>query len=292
MAEKEFTTLDEQIAILESRGLQIPDREPAKEFLRRNNYYRVSGYSLTLRSHDVFSPNANFQNIIDIYEFDHELRHILLKYMERIEVAVKSVYSYEFTKVYGATGHQNASNFTDAAIHADIMQKAEAQKNSRLPHEAYLKHFVTDLQQDIPLWAFVDLLTISNISFLYKISSKPIKLSVAEIFGLKARGDEILERFMHHMTIIRNLCAHGSRLYNRLFEQRPWLNKRELALLCKNPDGTVDNAHLYGFILIMRRLLKATEFSDMKAEIVRLSEKYPFVNLRHYGFREDWQKVL
>lgn len=292
MAEKEFTTLDEQIAILESRGLQISDRESAKEFLRRNNYYRVSGYSLTLRSHDVFSPNASFQNIIDIYEFDHELRHILLKYMERIEVAVKSVYSYEFTKVYGATGHQNASNFTDAVLHADIMQKAEAQKNSRLPHEAYLKHFVTDLQQEIPLWAFVDLLTISNISFLYKISPKPIKLSVAEAFGLKARGDKILERFMHHMTIIRNLCAHGSRLYNRLFEQRPWLSKGELALLCKNSDGTVDNAHLYGFILIMRRLLKATEFSDLKAEIVRLSEKYPFVNLRHYGFREDWQKVL
>lgn len=292
MAEKEFTTLDEQIAILEARGLQIPDRELAKEFLRRNNYYRVSGYSLTLRSHDVFSPNASFQNIIDIYEFDHELRHILLKYMERIEVAVKSVYSYEFTKVYGATGHQNAFNFTDPVLHADIMQKAEAQKNSRLPHEAYLKHFVTDLQQDIPLWAFVDLLTISNISFLYKISPKPIKLSVAEAFGLKARGDEILERFMHHMTIIRNLCAHGSRLYNRLFEQRPWLSKRELALLCKNPDGTVDNAHLYGFVLIMRRLLKATEFSDMKTEIIRLSEKYPFVNLRHYGFREDWQEVL
>lgn len=292
MAEKEFTTLDEQIAILESRGLQIPDRESAKEFLWRNNYYRVSGYSLTLRSHDVFSPNASFQNIIDIYEFDHELRHILLKYMERIEVAVKSVYSYEFTKVYGATGHQNASNFTDPVLHADIMQKAEAQKNSRLPHEAYLKHFVTDLQQDIPLWAFVDLLTISNISFLYKISPKPIKLSVAKAVGLKARGDEILERFMHHMTIIRNLCAHGSRLYNRLFEQRPWLSKRELALLCKNPDGTVDNAHLYGFVLIMRRLLKATDFSDMKTEIIRLSEKYPFVNLRHYGFREDWQKVL
>lgn len=292
MADKEFKTIEEQLAILESRGLQISDRAAAGDFLHRNNYYRVSGYSLTLRSHDVFYPSASFQNIVDIYEFDHDLRHILLKYIEVIEVSVKSVYSYEFTKVYGATGHYDSANFTDEVTHADIMRKAEIQKDSRLPHEAYLKHFVNELQQDIPLWAFVDLLTISNISFLYKISQPAIKLAVANAMGLTKRGDEVLERFMHHMTIIRNLCAHGSRLYNRLFEQKPWLSKRERALLITLPDGTQDNAHLYGFILIMRRLLRPEEFSSMKAEIAALSEKYPFVNLRHYGFREDWATVL
>ena len=292
MADKEFKTIEQQIAILESRGLQIPDKALAGDFLHRNNYYRVSGYSLTLRNHDVFAPSATFQNIIDIYEFDYNFRHILLKYIELIEVTVKSVYSYEFTRAYGATGYLDPDNFTDVTIHTDIMQKAETQKNSRLPHEAYLKHFVNDLQQDIPLWAFVDLLTISNISFLYKISEQPVKLAVAKTLGLKARGDEVLERFMHHMTIIRNLCAHGSRLYNRLFEQKPWLSKQERALLISLPDGTVDNAHLYGFILIMRRLLRPEEFGAMKNEIAALSQKYPFVNLRYYGFREDWKSVL
>lgn len=292
MADKEFKTIEEQLAILESRGLKIPDKDVAGDFLHRNNYYRVSGYSLTLRSHDVFSSSASFQNIIDIYEFDHDLRHVLLKYIELIEVTVKSVYSYEFTKVYGATGHYDPANFTDTATHADIMQKAEAQKSARLPHEAYLKHFANELQQDIPLWAFVDLLTISNISFLYKISQPAIKLAVANALGLNKRGDEVLERFMHHMTIIRNLCAHGSRLYNRLFEQKPWLSKREKELLIQLPDGTVDNAHLYGFILIMRRLLRPEEFSSMKAEMAALSQKYPFVDLHYYGFRDDWAAVL
>lgn len=292
MSDKEFKTIEEQISILEARGLNIPNKEEAGLFLQRNNYYRISGYSLTLRSQDVFTPTATFQNIVDIYEFDHNLRHILLKYIELIEVTVKSVYSYEFTKAYGATGHLNSANFTDVARHTQIMQKAEEQKQSRLPHEAYLKHFVNDLKQDVPLWAFVDLLTISDISFLYKISPSPVKMAVANDIGLKAKGDEILERFMHHMTIIRNLCAHGSRLYNRLFEQKPWLNKKELALLIRLPDGTIDNAHLYGFVLIMRRLLKQSEFVAMKNEISALSEKYPFVNLKYYGFREDWKEVL
>lgn len=292
MVDKEFKTLDEQIAILEGRGLQIPDKECAKSFLQRNNYYRISGYSLTLRTHDVFSKRATFQNIIDIYEFDQNLRHIILKYIEIIEVTFKSIYSYEFTKVYGATGYLDSTNFTNASVYNNIMQKAETQKKSRLPHEAYLKHFINELHIDIPLWAFVDLLTISNISLMYKISPSAVKISVANSLGLKIRGDKLVERFMHQMTIIRNLCAHGGRLYNRLFEQSPWLNRKELGLLIKEANGTVDNAHLYSFILVMKRLLKEDEFSEMKSEIIKLTKVYPFVNMRYYGFRADWKTVL
>ena len=98
MADKEFKTLDEQIKILTDRGLEIPDVEKAKDFLYKNNYYRVSGFSLTLRKNDEFYKGATFQNIIDIYNFDHELRHILLEYLEIIETRVKSVYAYEFSK--------------------------------------------------------------------------------------------------------------------------------------------------------------------------------------------------
>ena len=292
MPTKDFKTIDEQIKILQSRGLAVEDLDYAKEFLYRNNYYRVSGYSLTLRNHDVFSKTANFQNIIDIYEFDHDLRHILLKYIEIIEVTIKSIYAYEFSKKYGPTEYLNSAHFTNSDKHAEIISKAEQQKETRLAHEAYLKHFVEDLKEVIPLWAYVDLLTISNISFLYSISEPELKINVANAIGLEKRGAEILGRFMHSMTIIRNLCAHGSRLYNRLFEQKTWLNKKEKQLLIVQEDGTVDNAHLYGFILIMKRLLEPSTFILMKAEIACLSQKYPFVNMQHYGFRSDWQSVL
>ena len=68
--------------------------------------------------------------------------------------------------------------------HEEIIKKAELQKTQRLSHEAYLKHFVNDLKQAIPLWAYVDLLTISDISFLYAISEQPIRDAVARTFGL------------------------------------------------------------------------------------------------------------
>ncbi len=278
--------------MLRSRGLAIADEELAKDFLLRNNYYRISGYSLTLRSHDMFSKNASFQNIVDIYCFDHEFRHVLLQYIEKIEVAVKSVYTHEFTRRHGPTGYLDVGHLTDPVKYKDIIDKVEKQKDSRLPHEAYLKHYVEELKEDIPLWAYIDLFTISDVSFMYKISEKDVKDAVAASLGLYARGADILERFMHSITIIRNLCAHGSRLYNRLFEQKPWLNKKEQRLLIKGKDGIVDNAHIFGFILIMRRLLKLEEFAEMKAQILELNGKYPFVDMRYYGFPKGWDGLL
>lgn len=292
MPTKEFKSIEEQINILKTRGLTISDEKLAADFLYKNNYYRVSGYSLTLRHHDVFSKTATFQNIIDIYECDHDLRHILLKYIEIVEIKVKSIYAYEFSKAYGPVGYLDSSNFTDLKIYDNIIQKADALKKLRLPHEAYLKHFVNELHEDIPLWAYADLLTISDISFLYKISDVTLKTSVANVLGLNKNGAELLERFMKHLTIIRNLCAHGSRLYNRLFEQRPSLNRQDKALLRRNKDGSLDNSHLYGYIFIMRRLLNKEDFSNMYYELVALSDKYNFVNMKYYGFREDWKDVL
>ena len=265
MADKDFKTIDEQIEILRSRGLTIEDEAEAKDFLLRNNYYRVSGYSLTLRKNDVFAKSATFQNIEDIYNFDHEFRHIILHHIETIEVQMKSIYAYEFTKVYGPLGYLDAANFSNQAKHKEIVNKANQQKRQRLAHEAYLKHFINDLHQEIPLWAYVDLLTISDISFLYSISERPLKETIAHRFGLTMnRGPEILGQYMHSMTIIRNLCAHGSRIYNRLFEQKPSLNKKEQALLIRRKDGTMDNSHFFGFFLIMRRLLPAENFVEMK----------------------------
>ena len=293
MNDKGFQSINQQIGILRSRGLNITDECQAEQFLLHNNYYRVSGYSLTLRKNDVFSRNARFQNIIDIYNFDHELRNIILKYIEIIEVKMKSIYAYEFTKVHGAMGYRNDAFFTNQQKHKDILSKAAAQKQTRLKHEAYLKHFVNNLHQDIPFWAYVDLLTIADISFFYTISEPTIKKAVADRLGLTmSQGASILGQFMHSMTIIRNLCAHGSRLYNRLFEQKPSLNRKELSLLIKQSDGTVDNSHLYGFILIMRRLLIYEDFVEMKNEIVGITEKYPFVRMKYYGFRNDWMTEL
>lgn len=295
MGERVFKTLDQQIDILTGRGLIIndSDRESAKDFFLKNNYYRISGYSLTLRNHDEFYENASFQNIKDIYNFDHEFRHILLEHLEVVEVQIKSIFAYEFSKQYGGTGYLNSDNFTNVSEYLRIINKANEQKDKNISDEAYIQHYVNDLQESMPIWAYVDLLSFSDISVLYSISKPDLQNIIADYFGLKnTNKSDILKEYLRGLTILRNFCAHGRRLYNRLFVRKPTLNSKEKKLLSKDEKGIVDNSHLFGFILELKRILPSDDYNKLKTSIIDLSKKYPFVHMKYYGFCDDWVNLI
>ena len=291
---KEFKTINEQIDLLKSRGLTISDDvlEEAKQFLAKNNYYRVSGYTLTLRDHDVFYPGTTFQNVMDIYHFDSELRNMLLWAIEIIEVNIKSRYAYLFSRDYGGLGYMDPSNFTDYDSYISLIAKVNKSITTRLNQEAYLQHYIKDLKEPLPIWAYVDLFTMTDISKLYKISSESLKKTIAAEYGLTHnRASEVLTNYLHCVTIIRNLCAHDSRLFNRLFITKPDLNKKELKLLNKK-NNQPENDKLFSYILVIRRMLIEDEFSVFKSKLTALCAEYPFVGMKHYGFCPDWEKLI
>lgn len=293
MTAKEFKSIDEQIELLQSRGLIIDDKKAAKNFLLNNNYYRISGYSLTLRSNDKFHDNVTFQNIIDIYNFDRELRTILFNYIEIFEVNFKSVYAYKFSELYGPFGYLESKNFMYSTDYFELVNKIFIQIKRNTKNELYLQHFINDLKENIPFWALVDLLTISDISKLYVISPDNLKKSVAKTYYLTHNSSyKVMENYLHCMTILRNFCAHGSRLYNRLFATKPSLSKNEKKLLLKDEQNIIDNSKLFGYIIILKRVLSKTYFNEMKTEINTLCEKYPFVDMKYYGFNKNRMNIL
>ena len=110
---KPFKTIDEQIDILESRGLIIDDRDEAYEALSRLNYYRVSAYSLTLRKNDIFYKGIHFSDIMQIYSFDMELRALLMYLLESVEVSLRTFVGYHHAKNYGPLGYLDKEAFDD-----------------------------------------------------------------------------------------------------------------------------------------------------------------------------------
>lgn len=98
MAHKPFRTIDEQIQLLRNdKHLIIPNEEEdnVRKSLSDYNYYRLSGYSLTLRKNDKFSSESRFSDIMQIYDFDRDLRLCVLKYLEDIEIALRTHLAYE-----------------------------------------------------------------------------------------------------------------------------------------------------------------------------------------------------
>ena len=176
---KPFKTIDEQIKILKDRKLIIKDEdiEKAKNFLINNNYYRISGYSLTLRRSDIFFDNISIENIIQIYETDKRMRHIILSTIELVETRLKSLISYFHSEKHGPLGYLDINNFNcvntnkvDMTVvnnYLQITRKADQQQNLSYDSELFVKHHKDNKDGMLPFWVYIELLTISDVSKLY-----------------------------------------------------------------------------------------------------------------------------
>ena len=91
-APKPYTTFDQQIELLQTRGLKISAPARAADYLRRIGYYRMSGYCKPFRvvNSELFVSGASFEDVVALYLFDKRLRLAMTDALERIEVAVRA----------------------------------------------------------------------------------------------------------------------------------------------------------------------------------------------------------
>ena len=301
---KPFLSIDKQIELLKYRKLKINDNqlEKAKEFLLNNNYYRVSGYSLTLRKNDTFFNSASLETLMQIYEADRYMRHILLLVIEAVEVRLKSMIAYFHSQKYGPLGYLDINNFScsnndkiDISIiknYIYITSKAENQKKAMIESELFLKHHKEHKNDILPFWVYVEVLTLSDASKLYTILDEELQKTIALQLNFQSNnGHKIVENLLHCITILRNICAHGGRLYNRLFTRKPRLSKKEKELL-RIENGIKIYDKLFSYILILKSITLPKDFKLFLEHLNQIRSKYPLVDFRHYGFPENWQEIL
>ena len=161
---KPFKTIEEQIAILENRGLIIDDEDVAKKSLANLNYYRLSAYTLTLRKEDHFYDNVHFSDVMQIYRFDMELRAALMYLLESIEVSMRTYIGYYHAKSFGALGYYREDSFEDV----DRFHKFESDYKSAIEKygdkEIFVKHHNNIYDGKFPIWVLVELLTLGSLS--------------------------------------------------------------------------------------------------------------------------------
>ena len=101
--DKPYTTYDEQLDILKRKKLNIPNDEEAVQLLKECSYFAlISGYKAPFKGKDGFyKPYTTLKDIHALYEYDMELRELVLKYILKIENHIKSLISYSFVQSLG-----------------------------------------------------------------------------------------------------------------------------------------------------------------------------------------------
>lgn len=238
-----WKSFDDQLSLLEARGLQVADRDWALRWLQRAGYYRLSAYWYPFRVFrheqdaasgairtvrtDDFVPNTAFSDAVGLYLFDRKLRVLLADALERIEVSLRVQVAYRLGE--GDTlAHLHDQNFhptfrdrpdprSRLTVFAAWQQKYQGlvQRSK----EDFVKHYREKHGPDMPIWVAIEVWDFGAVSQLLAMMKVPDQQAIAAHYGLA--DWQTFASWVRALSYLRNLAAHHSRVWNRNMVSEP-----------------------------------------------------------------------
>ncbi|MGB5944412.1 MAG: Abi family protein [Leeuwenhoekiella sp.] len=303
---KQPKTFKEQIDLLKSRGLTIPNEAKAEKILTYVSYNRLSNYWYPLlktpKEEEVFKKGSSFETIFKLYQFDSELRNITFQAIEQIEIAVRTQIIYHFSHRY-ASGfwYMNSEAFSKYPNYVNLLSKIT--KNVQETKQEYILKYHRNYEQYLPpSWKSFELLTFTNLlSILKNVKNNKDLIPVAQSLGIH---HTLLISWLENFIYIRNIVAHHGRLWNIILTIKPewmkspkgkWVDRWENSY---NPDGhTLENVDKNDRILkfyaplcaLLYCLQYINPYHKYREQFLSLIERYPEVDLYHMGFPDKWK---
>ncbi|HNW83300.1 MAG TPA: Abi family protein, partial [bacterium] len=140
-----------------------------------------------------------------------------------------------------------------------------------------------------PIWISVEIMSFGDVVRIFRSYDS----SLSKEFARETKiPDKVLESWFLSLNYIRNICAHHSRLWNKMLSVKPLLpNSRKY----KQWDivDRYSQSHIFVIIAICSCFLKTiAPKSSWKNRIFDLLKEYPEVDIKEMGFPYGWKEFL
>lgn len=271
---KTFKTIEEQIDILKSKGLEIDDYDYARDLLLRENYFFISGYRhLFLKSPKdrMFIPGTNFKELYALFNFDRQIRNLFFKNILIVENNAKSIFSYVLSKKYGIKekNYLNPANFDRSNDKVrqvnDLLKKIKRQIRINGGQHSATMHYMSNYGY-VPFWVVVKVLSFGLISELFTILKPEDQREIADIYGVSVSA---LLIYFPILANFRNLCAHEDIMYDHRTQRAIEDSKYHVYLNIPKTDGEYiyGKDDLFGLVIILKQLLREEDFTGLINEL-------------------------
>lgn len=258
--------------------MQVPDAAAAAQWLSAVGYYRLSGYWYPFREIDLtgqdrrlstFTPGTTFTEVVGLYEFDRHLKTLIQSGLERVEVALRSQAGYRLGAI-DPMAHTDPRHFRPTFNHSDWLETVQRRVKRARGRDDFVDHHFAVYGGRLPIWVLTDVLDFSDLSKLYAGLKSSEQKVISDWFGVaplpsatksqrqRWRDNPPLANWLEHLTVVRNICAHHGRLWNRLLTPIGTSPRvRHLSVFDSLPvdQGQVERA--YGTICVIAYLLDA-----------------------------------
>lgn len=285
---KPALSVDQQLQKLAERGMNVANHSDARHYLSTLNYYRLAAYWLGMESDHAshqFSPGASFERAVDLYIFDREFRLLLLDAIERVEVAVRTQYAYQLGHKYGSHPHLQPALFKPKWSYSENLTSLK--NEARRSKENFIRHLLQSYAEPVPpIWATVEIMTLGQLSKWYaNLKKSHDRNDIARYFDF---DEKQFVSFLHHLSTVRNLCAHHSRVWNREFTftfQLPQHRPKDLAQAINLHEPRRIYNTLSALACLMDQICTRHHW---KTRLKELMAKHT-VNEQDMGFPQGWE---
>lgn len=310
---KPATSPKEQIETLRSRGMHLDD-SLARQWLENVSYYRLSAYWYPARVFgtdgkrtDAVQKGTCFSDVVALYEADRKLRTLVHDGIERIEVMLRTRIG-ERLVANGPLSYKDPNYFRPTFDHASWVNTANKRVNRASRSNEPIKHYQAEYGGQYPFWVLAEVLDFSDVSRLFEGMLAHDQRAIAEDLGIvpdlsllskgqqyKLKKQTPLARWLEQLTIVRNICAHHSRLWNKSFAPVPTSAMRTQTEFSLLPEFQSED--LFGALLVMAHLLciasPGTTWPQKIADLIK-SEflPNPLVTQEALGLPENWESAF
>ena len=290
---KPSLTIVEQISHLRSEGMDIPSDEVAAYWLTHISYYRMSAYWLYFEhpKHYIgqrFHRHTSFPRVTALYDFDRQLRRLLMRGTEHIEVALRGSWAYELGQLGDGHSYLNAAHYVDRTEFHQNLSKLTGEAG--FSRETYIKHYRETYDEPAlpPVWMVAEMMSFGQLSRWYSnLKDRALRNRIAGPLGLP---ETVLVPLIRHITDIRNICAHHGRLWNRGFLHPPKLAQKPEDLRSSlDQSAKQAPAKLYNGTTMIAHVVRTVAPNSNWIEDVRKHLlTHPENDLSAMGFPSDW----
>lgn len=283
---KKFKTFEEQLEIMRSRNIIFTNESDVIDFLAHENYYKIiNGYKdLFLvnngRQEDKYKIDTYFDDIKNLFLFDRKLSNVIFEYSLVFENNFKTQVAYEFSKNHPEEyAYLNPNNFIKSN-HRDVLKLISILANSIAndSNAGPISHYINKYSS-VPLWVLVGFLTFGNVLKFHEVMNISEQNSVAKFFSdnyqtnyetfVKIEFSDFIS-IVRYINGVRNLCAHGNRIYNSELTVRISSLFRSHAFL----DFNGRNVRIVAIFVIFRAFLSKDSYQEFYQKIESLFAEY------------------
>lgn len=276
---KQYKSNEELINYLEDKGVIINDKNQAISIIEKYSYYSViNSYKTIFKDkNNNYIENFSFDEIYALYEFDKNLRYIMLKYVLEIEIVIKSLLANTLAHKYGLQNYININNLDENAKEETknkIINKIEEEIKRNYNTHSAITHYI-DQYGFVPPFILVKILSFGVTSSLYGLLKQSDRQQISKYFKI---SDKLLKQILKNLTSIRNICAYNERLY--CFRDKYTINFKIIDKNYKSKDNTTN---LYMLINVLKLVLSKSNYEEMTSninlEIKKLKSKLKSIDI-------------